>query len=242
MFDKKALRDLSYGLYIVTSVAKDGRKVGCIANTFQQVASEPPMVSVALNKDNATTQAILDTGKFAVSVLSQEATMELIGPFGFKSSTEIDKFAPVDHQMCELGVPFVTEGCVAAFSVEVKERVDVGTHIMFVGPVVHAQKLADAKPLTYAYYHEVLRGKTPPKAVSYVAEVEAPDGQKGTEVVQDAAVAGGDGEGAAEGGQKPKYGWRCKLCGYIEMMDELPDDYVCPICGVGKDMFERIQL
>ena len=31
------------------------------------------------------------------------------------------------------------------------------------------------------------------------------------------------------------------LCGYIEWTDELPDDFVCPICGAGKDMFERIE-
>ncbi|WP_417003824.1 rubredoxin [Adlercreutzia equolifaciens] len=24
--------------------------------------------------------------------------------------------------------------------------------------------------------------------------------------------------------------------------DELPDDFACPVCGVGKDMFERVEL
>ena len=48
--------------------------------------------------------------------------------------------------------------------------------------------------------------------------------------------------------------WRCIACGYIydpakgdsdggvdpgvEFAD-LPDDWICPICGVGKDMFEE---
>jgi len=40
----------------------------------------------------------------------------------------------------------------------------------------------------------------------------------------------------------PKVAWRCKLCGYIVEMDELPDDFTCPLCGAGKDMFERIEL
>lgn len=40
---------------------------------------------------------------------------------------------------------------------------------------------------------------------------------------------------AADGAPK----WRCKVCGYV-YEGELPDDYRCPICGVGKDMFERV--
>ena len=50
--------------------------------------------------------------------------------------------------------------------------------------------------------------------------------------------------------------WRCKICGYIydedlgnpdqgispgTKFEELPEDYKCPICGVGKDMFEKIE-
>lgn len=38
------------------------------------------------------------------------------------------------------------------------------------------------------------------------------------------------------------YAWRCKICGYVEYVDELPDDFVCPLCGAGKDAFERIEV
>ena len=34
--------------------------------------------------------------------------------------------------------------------------------------------------------------------------------------------------------------WRCKLCGYEVEMEELPEDYTCPICGAGPDQFEKI--
>ena len=51
-----------------------------------------------------------------------------------------------------------------------------------------------------------------------------------------------EGEAAAPG--QVRYGWQCTLCGYIEegYPDGLPADYTCPICGVGPDMFERIEL
>ncbi len=34
--------------------------------------------------------------------------------------------------------------------------------------------------------------------------------------------------------------WRCKLCGYIYEGEELPEDYVCPVCGAGPDQFEKL--
>lgn len=41
--------------------------------------------------------------------------------------------------------------------------------------------------------------------------------------------------------------YQCDVCLYVYdeaaegiKFDELPEDYVCPICGVGKDHFEEI--
>ena len=48
--------------------------------------------------------------------------------------------------------------------------------------------------------------------------------------------------------------WECTVCGYVydpaegdltqELsgvpFENLPDDWVCPECGVGKDMFEKL--
>ena len=31
----------------------------------------------------------------------------------------------------------------------------------------------------------------------------------------------------------------CTVCGYVYEGDELPEDYECPLCGVGADMFEE---
>lgn len=33
--------------------------------------------------------------------------------------------------------------------------------------------------------------------------------------------------------------WKCRICGYEYTEGDLPEDWVCPICGVGKDMFEE---
>ena len=42
--------------------------------------------------------------------------------------------------------------------------------------------------------------------------------------------------------------YRCMACGYIYddatesvKFEDLPADWVCPLCGVGKDMFEKVE-
>lgn len=243
MIDRSAFRAVSYGLYIVT--ARDAeQKYGCVINTFQQVTSAPARVSIALNKENATTQAILDTGRYAVTVLGEQATMDLIGVFGFRSSLEVDKFADVAWEEDPFGVPRVTEGAVAQFSLRVVETLDVGTHIMFIGEVEEAYPVEGDVPMTYAYYHEVKRGKTPAKASSYVPKEEAAlaPAEAAADVSADAQPAdSAEAAEAAEAAPK-KYAWQCSICGHIEYGDELPEDYECPLCGMGVDMFERIEV
>ena len=38
-----------------------------------------------------------------------------------------------------------------------------------------------------------------------------------------------------------KKGWVCKVCGYVHEGDELPDDFICPLCKHGVADFERIE-
>ena len=222
MIDSKAFRAMSYGLYIIS--AKDGDKAaGCVVNTLVQVTSKPARVSVAINKENFTAGAVQRAGRFEAAVLTESAPMELIGTFGFHTSADTDKFAACEHAVDEAGVPYVTEHAAAHIGARVIEVLDVGTHMLFIGEVEEAAVLSSEAPMTYAYYHQVKGGKTPPKASSY--EEPAP-----------AAAA----EPAADAPKR--YGWKCSICGYVLEQDELPDDFKCPICGWGKEKFERIEL
>ena len=60
-FDRRAYRDLSYGLYIVTSLDGD-RLNGQIVNTFLQVTSDPARVAEIVNKQNPTHEFISKSG------------------------------------------------------------------------------------------------------------------------------------------------------------------------------------
>ena len=48
--------------------------------------------------------------------------------------------------------------------------------------------------------------------------------------------------GAAEQAQPAvQTAWRCSVCGYVVEAEDLPEDYVCPVCGEGRDKFEKVE-
>ena len=211
--DIQAFFKLSYGVYVVSARSGE-KKYGCIVNTLQQVTAEPPMLSVAVNKNSVTAKAILDSGRFCGTVLTETADLHLIGTFGFKNSEAVDKFAAFSTKEDENNIPYLTEHAAARYSCEVAGTLDLGTHILIIGKVTEAEILSDEPVMTYDYYHRVVKGGTPPTAPSYKGNISHKPAQKAQ--------------------------WRCKICGYIYEGDPLPADFVCPICGQGADKFEKV--
>jgi ferric-chelate reductase [NAD(P)H] len=164
----KALYQLSYGVYIVSSFM-GGKPNGQIANTFFQVTAEPPRLAVCLNKENMTHSCVAKNGVFAVSILEQDTPFPFIGTFGFKSGKDTDKFDKVSFIKGVTGVPIVTDHALSYLEVKVMGSMDAGTHTLFVGDLVNAQMLKEGTPLTYQYYHDVIKGKTPKTATTFQA-------------------------------------------------------------------------
>ncbi len=224
-----ALHTIGYGLYIVCS-KNDGRFNGQVANTVTQVTAEPPVIGVIINKENLTHEFIKESRVFAASVLTKDTPLAFIGHFGFKSGREADKLKDLNYIMGETGAPIVTDHALAFLEVKVSKELDVGTHTIFVGELAGAEILSEGEPMTYAYYHLVKRGTTPKTAPSYHKDMK---------------------EVAAK---MAKY--KCSVCDYVydpELGDpeggvtpgtpfeELPDDWVCPICGADKSQFEKVE-
>ena len=87
----KALYNLSYGLYVISS-RKGDRFNAQIANTVVQVTSEPPTIAVCINKQNLTHEFIMSSKVFAAMVLDENVSMVFLGPFGFRSGRDVTKF------------------------------------------------------------------------------------------------------------------------------------------------------
>jgi flavin reductase (DIM6/NTAB) family NADH-FMN oxidoreductase RutF/rubredoxin len=231
--DRKALRDVTYGMYVITSKL-DGKSNGQIANTVFQVCSEPPRIAVSINKNNLTHEYISKSGVFAASVLSESTPMPFIGLFGFKSGRDVDKLSQVNFKEGVTGCPCVTDNAISLLEAKVGGSTDTGTHTIFVGDLVGAEVLQQGVPLTYAFYHKKKRGKSPKNAPTYVDPEEQ------------------DEEPKLEGGKEDMKKYVCDVCGYEydpavgdpdagipggTAFEKLPDDWVCPICGAAKSQF-----
>jgi flavin reductase (DIM6/NTAB) family NADH-FMN oxidoreductase RutF/rubredoxin len=225
----KALQKLGYGLYVVCS-KKEDKFNGQIANTIFQVCSEPPVIAVAINRQNLTHEFIAQSKVFTGSILSQETPLSFIGNFGFKSGRQSDKFKGVHYKLGETLVPIVLDHTLAYLEAKVLNQIEVGTHTIFLGEIVEGDVVKEGDPMTYAYYHQVKRGTTPKSAPSYVEE---------TKKVVSSVI---------------KY--KCDVCGYIydpekgdpdggikpgTLFDEIPDSWACPVCGAAKDMFAKME-
>lgn len=167
--DFKVFRDLSYGLYIVSTADGDKRNAQLV-NTVIQVTSDPPRVAVTINTKNYTHELISKSKVFAAMVLDESVTMMFLGPFGFKTGRELDKFAKAAFQTGVTGSPIVTDHVLSFVEARVVNEIPLGTHTIFVGDVVNTGVIRPGSPLTYKFYHENLRGKTPPNAPSFKPE------------------------------------------------------------------------
>lgn len=231
VINRKALHKITYGLYVVCS--KSDEKVnGQIANALFQATSEPPTIAISINKKNLTHEYIEKSKAFVISVLSEETPMGLIGTFGFKCGRDVDKITGLNCKIGKTKIPIVLEHSIAYFEAEVIDSADVGTHTIFIGKVIDCDIINDKKPMTYDFYHEVKGGLSPKTAPTYIGKYE--DKKKEKE-------------------KMAKY--VCKVCGWIydpekgdpdgniapgTKFEDIPDDWVCPVCGASKSDFEKM--
>ncbi|MCL1913373.1 MAG: flavin reductase [Eubacteriaceae bacterium] len=217
--DTTTLYKFSSGLYIIGSKDK-GRDVGCVVNTVTQATATPITLITIINKDNYTNECIKKTGQFSVSILSESASPELFGTFGFRSSRDFDKFETVKSSHTPSGMPYLEESCVGYLQCKVIDSIEDFTHTIFIAEVEEAANLSSDPPITYEYYHRVVKLKAPKNASTYV------------------------GEAADEAAWKAAY--KCKICGYVYdgapgEFEALPDSWKCPVCSMEKSMFELKQ-
>lgn len=155
------LNCITYGLYIVSS-SFEGKDSAMIVNTVFQVSAEPPKVAISVNKECLTHEIIQKSHVFAAMPLEQKTDLPFIGRFGFRTGRNFDKFSGIQIMRSSLGLPIVQEHTLSFIEVKVEKEVDVGTHTVFIGTVQDAKcTTLHKEPLTYEYYHKVIKGKAP---------------------------------------------------------------------------------
>lgn len=208
--NEKTVHKFTYGLFVLSTKKGDSYN-GCIINTAIQVTTSPNQISITVNKQNYTEELIKNCNKFNLSFISEDATFDLFERFGFKSGRDTDKFADMsnnDYKLSGNGIPYITKGTNAYISAWVNQTIDLGTHTMFIATVTDMDVLSETPSASYSYYHANIKPK--PQTVKSEGKV-----------------------------------WVCKICGYVYddakegiPFEELPDDWVCPLCKHPKSDFE----
>lgn len=205
-----ALFGLTYGLYIIS--AKEKQKInGCIVNTVLQITAEPERLICVIHKGSLTHDMIVHTGRFNVSILAKDTPMETVALFGFRSGRDLDKFAKFPFDIDEVGIPYLRQNSTGMLSCHVVDTVDAGTHTIFIAEIMEDLVFDEREPLDYTYYRSVKNGKVPKEASSFHAPKEP-----------------------------QKRGWRCTVCGYIYEGEQLPPEFLCPLCGQSSSVFEKL--
>lgn len=156
--DKKALYNLSYGVFMLST--KSGDIVnGCITNTCMQVANSPTRVAISVLNTNYTCELIKQSKAFALSMLDQTCTFETIKHFGFQSGRDVKKFESMKVPVDVSGIPYMGWQSCAMLSCKVVGSEDLGSHTLFIAEVEDAKVLSENAPLTYADYQDKVKPK-----------------------------------------------------------------------------------
>ena len=213
--ETNALYNITYGLYVVGCYS-DGKPAGCIINTCFQVTSENPTLAICLNKKNHTLDCIKKNPRFCVSIISEETDPMIISSFGFRSARDIDKYTDFGYDELD-GTPAVKGNFCGRLILDAINFIDCGSHVIVIGKLV-ASHGGNGTPMTYAYYHKVIKGSAPKNAPTYRAEPQP-----------------------AQTSNKEMRRFKCDICGYeVESESDLPADFVCPLCGVDRSHFKEI--
>ena len=215
--DETALFKLTHGVYVLGTV-DGGRPVGSIVDAVMQAANKPLVIALSCHNRSYTKECIERSRRFSLSVLSQKVDPFVVANFGFQSSRDIDKWDNVDY-FIDNGLPYLKNG-LARLSAVVTQVIAYESNTLFLAQVENCDNLEEGEPLTYNNYRDYFKDEVIKSFNEYKQRKEKEKSKMSDE------------------GKK----WVCTVCEYVYDGDvpfeELPDDWACPVCGVGKDMFE----
>lgn len=212
------LNTFTYGMYAI-GVKGDKYPSASIINSVTRVGhGKTERLAVSLNAGSYTAKCIEKTGLFSLSVLSEDTSASAIGALGLVSGNHTKKLENIKHKVLEEGVPVIKENTCCWFLCEVESKTKAGDQLLYIGKIIAGSEKSIGKPMTYDYYINNLGGITPKNSPLFIDKVQK---------------IHHDGES-----------FICSVCGYVYndpdfSFEELPDNWQCPICRMGKSAYIR---
>jgi flavin reductase (DIM6/NTAB) family NADH-FMN oxidoreductase RutF len=142
---KHTLGSWASGVTIVTA-QHAGERMGMTVSAFSSVSLDPPLVLVCADKASNTNALIHASRAFTVNLLAREQSA-LSSLFADKKREGI-RFDGLDCKTGATGCPRIP-GALASLDCTVRDVVDAGDHILYVGSVEAAAIDAEREPLVY---------------------------------------------------------------------------------------------
>ncbi len=160
---RAGLRNWVSGVTIVTTQLPEQAPVALTVSSFNSLSLDPPLLLVCIYKETELAQAILQSKRFGLSILSERQADLSVRFAGFDPNfpKESDRFAGLDMRHLQTGVPLLSDA-VAAFDCRLWAQHDGSTHYIFVGEVVDVfSQPEDASIAPLVYYNRGYYDLTP---------------------------------------------------------------------------------
>lgn len=148
-----AMRRFASGVTIVTAQSDD-RRAGITVSAFTSISLDPPVVMVSINSESSAAPVILESGSFAVHILSREQE-DLSERFAQTMPWE-EKIGKAEWRTGRSGAPIVT-GAITAVDCVLLHSLEIGTHTVMFGRVVDILMKPDVPDAPLLYYDQNYR-------------------------------------------------------------------------------------
>ncbi len=142
---RHAMRRLATTIALVTSGRGDGW-TGMAATAVMSVCAEPPTLLTAVNRTASIHPILMAEDRFCVNLLA-DRHQELVGIFSGKKKG-LERFETGGWVADANGIPVLPDA-LASLVCRTTQRLDVGTHTLFIGEVEHVVNHDEISPLVW---------------------------------------------------------------------------------------------
>ena len=151
--------ELDYPMFIVTTVAGDGERSGCLIGFATQISIDPPRFLTGLSNKNRTYRVSRRAEYLGVHFVPADGE-EIAELFGGETGDEVDKFERCEWHEGPHGVPIVA-GLPNWFVGRIVERLQAGDHDAIILEPVGGERQAEEEELTFHRAKRIEPGHAP---------------------------------------------------------------------------------
>jgi len=131
------------GVAVITTVGANGKYYGLTVNGLTSLSLDPPLFLICMDRKSHTVQPLNESKVFCINILAA-GQQEIARRFATKGDHKFDRVAVVRG---DSGAPLIA-GSLASLECRVRDAVEGGDHMVYIGDVLTAHA-AEGEPLLF---------------------------------------------------------------------------------------------